>query len=105
MAFEDISTPSPVSRDLQARVTVEALDEVLYQLTDNMKPKARQRARAKLEAYADRLETWRGRRLPANVTPIRGLRGAERDRADERQRQEAAVKAEALRVLIGRAFQ
>ena len=104
MAFEDISTHAPAPRDLQARLTVEALESVLHHLTDNMKPKAKRRARAKLEAFADRLETWQGRRLPANVTAIRGLRGVERDRASEAQRRERALKAEAIRLLIGRAF-
>ena len=105
MAFNDISTPAPAPPDMQAGLTGEALDEVLCNLTDNMKPKARRRARARLEAYADRLETWQGRRLPANVTPIRGPRGDERDRAIESRRHEAAVKAAAIRHLIGRAFQ
>lgn len=100
MAFEHISTPAPASRDLQARLTVEALDEVLYQLTNHMRPKAKGRARAKLEAYADRLETWQGRRLPANVTPLRARLGEQ-----EEGRRLRALKAEAIRVLIGRAFQ
>jgi len=89
---------------LQAEAASEALDEVLHHLTDNMKPKAKQRARAKLEAFADSLETWEGCRLPANVTPLRGPRGVEQARASEAQRLERAMKAEAIRVLIGRAF-
>lgn len=94
------------ARDAQHQdsIATEALDAVLHHLTANMKPKAKDRARSKLEAFADRLETWQGCRLPANVTPLRGLRGVEQARASETQRRERALKAEAIRILIGRAF-
>jgi len=91
--------------DDQAAIADEALDEVFSFLRANMKPKAAARARAKLEAFAVRLETWQGCRLPANVTPLRGHHGSiEQARASEAQRRERALKAEAIRHLIGRAF-
>lgn len=89
----------------QAAIADEALDEVFSFLRANMKPKAAARARAKLEAFAVRLETWQGCRLPSNVTPLWPRRSAtEQARASEAQRLERALKAEAIRQLIGRAF-
>lgn len=91
--------------DDQAAIADEALDEVFSFLRANMKPKAAARARAKLEAFADRLETWQGCRLPSNVTPLWPRRdGSDQARASEVQRLERALKAEAIRKLIGRAF-
>lgn len=88
----------------QTALMHEALDEVLFHMRSNMKPKAAARARAKLEAFADHLETWQGCRLPANVTPLRGPRGVEQARASEAQRRERAERAAIIRHLIGRAF-
>lgn len=88
----------------QSPVMGEAVAEVLLTLRQHMKPKARKAARADLEAFAERLETWQGCRLPANVTPIRGPRlPAEHARASEAQRRERAELAAAIRHLIGSA--
>ena len=95
----------PVTLDPQDAATLTALDAVFGTIRDTMKPKARARAKARLEAYADRLETWQGCRLPANVTPLRGFQShREMARASEAQRQERAQHASAIRALIGRAF-
>lgn len=93
----------PATIDPQDAATLAALDEVFFQIRDTMKPKAAAKAKARLEAYADRLETWQGCRLPANVTPLRFSR-SEQARATEAQRQERARHAAAIRALIGRAF-
>lgn len=95
----------PAAIDPQDTATLAALDEVFFQLRNHMKPKAVAKARAHLEAYAARLETWEGCRLPANVTPLRGFHSCrEQARATEAQRQERMDRAVALRALIGRAF-
>lgn len=90
----------------QDNVTMEALERVFFRFRDNMKPKARDKARKALEADAAHLETWRwgGRELPANVTPLHGLRGSERQAEIERQRLARAEQAAVIRTLIGRAF-
>lgn len=95
-ALDRAATPAPQSAALN-----EALDEVLHHLSSGLKPKARNRAKAKLEAFATRLETWQGRQLPANVTP---LRGRLIDADQENHRRERAERAAAIRHLIGRAF-
>lgn len=88
----------------QSPVMSEAVAEVLLTFSGHMKPKARKAAITELNAFADRLETWQGCRLPANVTPIRGPRlPAEQARASEAQRRERAELAAAIRHLIGRA--
>ena len=94
---------APLAVD-QTTLSEEALDDFLDVLTGHMKPKAARKAREELEAFADRLETWQGCRLPANVTPLRGPRGVEQARATEAQRRERAERAAAIRALIGRAF-
>lgn len=82
-----------------------AILSVIGTMRDHMKPKAAAKAKANLEAYAARLETWEGCRLPANVTPLR-WHGSRREQAlaTEAQRQERARHAAAIRALIGRAF-
>lgn len=94
----------PRAADIQTTASEAALDEVLCALVSSMKPKAARKARRALEDYAERLETWQGCRLPANVTPLRGPRGVEQARASEAQRRERAEEAAAIRALIGRAF-
>lgn len=92
----------PASQDT---ATLAVLDEVFFQLRDQMKPKAWAKARARLEAYASRLETWEGRYFPENVTPLWDRRSArELARDNEAKRQERVQQAAAIRTLIGRAF-
>ena len=83
----------------QAAIARDALDRVLFELVDHMKPKAREKARRELESYCGWLETWQGRHLPANVTPLRS-----RMCEDEAQRESRAQQAFAIRQIIGRAF-
>ena len=98
-------TDRPATIDPQDAATLAALDEVFFQLRDTMKPKTAAKAKARLEAYAIRLETWEGCRLPPNVTPLRGFQSRrEQARASEAQRQERLERAAAVRALIGRAF-
>lgn len=88
----------------QSPVMDHAVETVLLTFCGHMKPKARKAAIAKLTDFAERLETWQGCRLPANVTPIRGPRlPAEQARASEAQRRERAELAAAIRHLIGSA--
>lgn len=95
----------PAIIDPQDAATLAAFDEVIHTLRGHMKPKTRDKAKASLEAYADRLETWKGCRLPANVTPLWDRRSPrEMALASEAQRQERAQHAAAIRALIGRAF-
>ena len=98
-------TDRPAIIDPQDEATEAALNEVFFRLRDNMKPKGVAKARAALEAYVVKLETWEGCRLPANVTPLRGFQSRrEQARASEAQRTERLVRAAALRAVIGRAF-
>ena len=99
------STDRPTAFASQHEVP-EPVSVVLNRLLDHMKPKARQAARASLEAYVARLETWEGCRLPENVSFLRHWQGSKREQAlaSAAHRQERAEQAAAIRALIGRAF-
>lgn len=98
-------TDRPAIIDPQDEATEAALNEVFFRLRDNMKPKGVAKAKAALEAYAVKLETWEGCRLPPNVERLRPRQGNfEKALASAAQRQERAAQAAAIRALIGRAF-
>jgi hypothetical protein len=81
--------------DLKPDALNMALDEVLDLLTAHMKPKARERAKAALEAHARRVDTnTRAGRVVRLHAPSPG------SAADI----ERAARADAIRHLIGRAF-
>lgn len=106
--MSDILDRSEV-RNLQAEAVSDALDTVLWSLTAAMKPKAKAKVRANLEHYAARLETFEGCRLSPNVVPLDHVRRALRSgipmaRATEAQRVERAMRAEAIRTLLGKVF-
>lgn len=77
----------------------EAAVEAIFTLRGHLRPKAREKAKASLEAYAARLERdpWTG--LPNNVLV---LHATERQREEDRARR--AKRAAALRHLIGECF-
>ncbi len=81
--------------DLKPEALDTALVHVLCTLTDQMKPKARDRALATLTAYADGMDNYN--RI-GRVVPIRA------PAALSAHELELKARADAIRYLIGRAF-
>lgn len=87
-----VETPQP-------EALTEAAAHAIFTLREHMKPKARAKARARLEAFADRLERDPLTGLPNNVRILRAPPATLAEEAAER-----AAKARALRFLIGECF-
>lgn len=101
MAYPQHSTPAPAAEDRAYR---DALSDVFGDLLEHAGPKREAKARRALEAWATRLETYKGRHIPGdNVYPLRSTR-TEIERADEARRREQAERAAHIRSLLARFF-
>lgn len=83
----------------QPSAIVEAAEGIIDTLCVHMKPKARAKALADLDAYLARLERDPASGLPNNVRPLRAA--SYQSAADAQDR---ASRAAALRFLIGECF-
>lgn len=99
MAYPQHSTPAPVAEDPAFR---DALSDVFAEILEHAGPKREAKARRKLEAWATRLETYKGRHIPGgNVYPLRTTR-TEIEREDEGRRRANAERAAHIRSLLAR---